>query len=75
MKNELLAAKNEKLIKKNYADMFIDEMRTLMSENINVDKKKINNEILDKQVELRMINEDIEKIDLKIKKRETIFSN
>jgi len=75
IKNELLAAKNEKLVKKNYAEMFIDEMNSLLKENINIDRKKINKEIDDKQEELKVIVNDIASIDSKIKKREALFSN
>jgi len=74
MRNEMLSAKNDKLIKKNYAEMFIEEMNTLMRENINVDKKKINMEIDDKQAELNIIMNDINNLELNLKKKETIFS-
>lgn len=71
---ELLSQKNDKLIKKNYAEIFINEMSSLLKDNMNIDIKKITKEIEDKQVDLNKIINDINDIELKMKKSEALFS-
>ncbi len=74
LRKELLDQKSEKMVKKNNAEMFINEMNSLLSDNLNIDKKKITKERDDKKEELNNIMHEIQTIDLKIKKREGLIS-